>query len=279
MRRLLAACALADERQVSLPEPAPAATDDWAPLPPIAPLQHPGEQVELAPSQAVALQQQQRAEQAAAAAALANLQARLAAARPASSWLAAAQGRSSEAADTARRQLAQAVGGSPAVLVPGAAKAAAAPGPDPFADPREQEPWFLGLPAAEQQRLRQHWLAKQELLSAQPAWQRRLQWQRLSAALVVFASLLVLGTGAVWIATLGAGVVCGLCWRHLSADRYRDPVVAVALLFAGHLVAMVGSGAEQLPPGLFLDVLLLTGMAALVGFAGEIRRSGGFDVS
>jgi hypothetical protein len=245
----------------------------------MAPLQHPGELVELALRRPANLAQPPRAAQEAADAALANLQARLAAARPASSWLAAVHAGGSEAANSARRQVVQGVGGSPAAAMLCAATPEPAPNTLPPADPREQEPWFLGLPTAEQQRLRQRWRGKQELLHAQPAWQRRLQWQRLSAALVLFASLLVLGTGAVWIATLGAGVVCSLCWRHLSADRYRDPVVAVALLFAGHWVAMVGSGAEQLPPGLFLDVLLLTGMAALVGFAGEIRRSGGFDVS
>jgi len=254
--------------------------DDWAPLAAEPRILHPGERVAPVENQAFAAQQQHRAAAAAATAAFAALQRRLAAAQPARSLLAAARQRDCEAAQVTRAVAARAV----AQVMPAAPTAVVALEEHPRmpaagGDPREQEPWFRGLPASEQQRLHRHWQHRRELVDSQPAWQRRLQWQRFAAAVVLFASLVVLGTGAVWVATLGAGIVCGLCWRHLSADRYRDPVVAVALLFAGHLVAMVGSGADGLPPGLFLDVLLLTAMAALVGFAGEIRRTGGFDVS
>jgi hypothetical protein len=253
--------------------------DDWAPLAPTAALGHPGEQAALVPSRPASARPQEAASAAAATAAWAALQQRLAGAKAPQSLLAAARQRDCVAAQVARAALAKAVGGSPPIA---AAPAPASPAPEVAShagDPRELEPWFRGLPAEQQQRLRAQWDRKREQIEHLPDWQRRLQWQRFTAAVVLFGSLLVLGTGAVKLATMGAGIVCGICWRHLSADRFRDPLVAVALLFAGHLIAMVGSGADRLPPGLFLDVLLLTGMAALVGFAGEIRRSGGFDVS
>ena len=85
------------------------------------------------------------------------------------------------------------------------------------------------------------------------------------------------GTGHLWHATLGAGVCCGIWWRHARPDRFLDPFGAMACFFAMHVVAIWVAGAEPHPIG-WVDLCVLGGCAAVVGFDGEIRRTGGFDL-
>ncbi len=77
-------------------------------------------------------------------------------------------------------------------------------------------------------------------------------------------------------ATMGAGVVCGIWWRHALADRFLDPMRAGLCMLVLQGLAMVVNGAPS--PQLFFDAPLLVSFAALVGFDGEMRRTGGFDV-
>ncbi len=269
--------------------------DDWAPLPAEELCQRPGEHVEL-PRRAVAPSapmppaapvpppltpaQQREAERA-----LAALQAKLAHAAPATSFVAEVQHREQRAA---RKQLAAHRADLEATLVTAAAPVApAAPAaPEPAApkveydpgrdgrDEREESEWYRGLPPAEQQRLRAVWAGKRALAATATSIQRRLGNRRLVAALVVFAAVFALGSHVLWHATLGAGVVCGLWWRHSAADRFLDPVRAVACFFALQSLAMVA--ADVANPALFMDSVFVVAFAALVGFDGEIRRTGGF---
>ena len=46
--------------------------------------------------------------------------------------------------------------------------------------------------------------------------------ERLCAGILVFVAVMLLGTRVNWHATLGAGIVCGIWWRHARADRYSE---------------------------------------------------------
>jgi hypothetical protein len=100
--------------------------------------------------------------------------------------------------------------------------------------------------------------------------------ERLVAGILVFVAVMLLGTRVNWHATLGAGVVCGIWWRHARADRFLDPLRAFACMAVLQTLAMLVNGAPS--PQLFFDAPLLVAFAALVGFDGEMRRTGGFDV-
>lgn len=150
-----------------------------------------------------------------------------------------------------------------------------APGED-GRDPREDEAWFRALPAGERERLHQSWSHKRVQALDNSAAQRRVRNRRLTAGIVVFAATALLGTRHFWHATLGAGVICGIWWRHSPPDRFRDPLLAFVCLLVLQMLAW-GVGGGDPPQGLFMDAILVVALATVVGFDGEIRRTGGFD--
>lgn len=155
----------------------------------------------------------------------------------------------------------------------------AVPEGDPVAldhDPREASDWFRALPEAERQRLHRVWAEKRANAARAAANLAQNGNQRLVACLVVFVAVLLLGTRVNWHATLGAGIVCGIWWRHARADRFLDPMRAGLCMLVLQGVAMVCNGVPA--PQLFMDAPLLVAFSALVGFDGEMRRTGGFDV-
>jgi hypothetical protein len=209
--------------------------------------------------------------------ALAELKSKLAQAAPATSLIAEAQHREQR---VERKQKAAAAPQLAATVVQGQ---------DPFAvpvveyavgldgrDEREESEWFRALPAKEQERLHREWAAKRLHEVGARAGHRANANRRFVAALVVFAATIVLGTGVYWHATLGAGIVCGLWWRHARPCRFLDPLRAAGCLFAMQSVAMLAHGRASAT--MFMDSVLLVAFAAVVGVDGEIRRSGGFDV-
>jgi hypothetical protein len=269
--------------------------DDWAPLPPGELCLQPGEQADV-PRRAVpppvpepvataAPPPPPRSpeEERAAELALRALQAKLAQAGPAHTFVAEFHHREQKVARrqhaTHQPELAATLVSAPAPAGPAITAEAAAPvveydpGRD-GRDEREESEWYRGLPQAEQERLRAAWAGKRALTGAATSIERRLGNRRLVAALVVFAAVWGLGTHALWHATLGAAIVCGLWWRHSSADRFLDPLRAGACFFAMQSLAMVVNDAPH--PGLFMDAVFVVAFATLVGFDGEIRRSGGF---
>lgn len=143
-------------------------------------------------------------------------------------------------------------------------------------DPREASDWFRALPETERQRLHKVWAEKRANAARAVANLAQNGNQRLVAAVVVFVAVLLLGTRVNWHATLGAGIVCGIWWRHARADRFLDPLRAGLCMLVLQGLAMVVNGVPS--PQLFLDAPLLVAFSALVGFDGEMRRTGGFDV-
>ena len=157
--------------------------------------------------------------------------------------------------------------------------AAAGPEVDSVAldhDPREASEWFRSLPEAERQRLHRVWAEKRANAARATANLAHNGNQRLVAGFVVFLAVMLLGTGVNWHATVGAGIVCGIWWRHARADRFLDPLRAGLCMLVLQGLAMVVNGAPS--PQLFFDAPLLVAFSALVGFDGEMRRTGGFDV-
>ena len=142
-------------------------------------------------------------------------------------------------------------------------------------DPREEEAWFKALPPAERVRLQAAWAEKRQHAVSSAAVQRRNGNRRLVAALIVFATIIITGTGSEWAATAGAGICTGIWWRHARPDRFLDPLRALACFFGLHMIAWVAHG--TISPLIFMDGVLLIGFATIVGFDGEIRRTGGFD--
>ncbi|HEX6813903.1 MAG TPA: hypothetical protein VF384_19935 [Planctomycetota bacterium] len=142
-------------------------------------------------------------------------------------------------------------------------------------DVREDETWFKELPEQERQRLHDAWAQKRQHGVKTVANQRRNGGRRLVACIFVFVVVALLGTRSMWHVTLGAGVCCGIWWWHAAPDRFLDPMRALACFYFGHLIVMVVHGAVN--PLAFMDSLLLVGLATLIGFDGEIRRTGGFD--
>lgn len=267
-------------------------TDDWQPLAPEQLAAHPGEFAPVAPrdqraeatgdplaepptsaASAVAAPVDPAAD-AAAEAALAALRAKLRAAPTPRSLLAEVR---------PKRRRAPRVDTEPAAAVvvvadpaPPALAVEYAAGAD-GRDPREEEGWFLALPTAERERLRGQWGQQREVLLTDGGKQARIRRRRFGAALVVFAGLWLLGTGALWHVTLGAGVVTGICWGRLWPNRLRDPLVAFGCYVGVLLVALAANAIDRLPPAMVLDSMVLVALATLVGFDGEIRRNGGFD--
>lgn len=143
------------------------------------------------------------------------------------------------------------------------------------ADPREREGWFMRLPTAEQQRLRRAWCDKRLHAADAGRLDRRLGYRRMVSAWAVFLCVLVLGSGQVWPATIGAAITCGFWWRHTAPDRLLDPIRAAACMFVMATVALFAAGAEN--PLAPFDLMVLVGLSSLVGFDGELRQSGGFD--
>lgn len=175
-------------------------------------------------------------------------------------------------------QLASAVPVRLSITAPAAAQEEAAHAVDFGRDPREHEAWFQGLPAPERERLIAAWGARREQLEVEKPAQRRAKRDRFVAAILLFAAVMLIGSGSYWLATLGAGVVCGIWWRNLPACRFRDPIVALVCFVLGQMLAYLVSTDTMAHPGLVNDVLLLIPFGALLGFSGEMRRTGGFDV-
>lgn len=146
-------------------------------------------------------------------------------------------------------------------------------------DPREDERWFHELPPDEQQRLRAAWQRQRAQLVGMAAGQQRCQWRRCAAALVVFAVTAAVGTHIAWPVTLAAGALCALFWRVRGPDRFADPLVALGCLMVPHAIAAFVHGYAEHLPRMFQDAILLVAFAAIAGFDGEIRRSGGFDAT
>lgn len=255
---------------------------DWEPLPDEQLTLHPGEIATVAPAAAPAVAAAQppaATEHPEAARLLQQLQDRLAKAPPAQSLVA-------EVARGEARQLRQ----RRAAQAPQLAECRPVQGPRdgevPLAvefeagehgrDPREDEGWFQALPLTERQRLQTAWARRRVQQDCVPPAERRSKNQRTTAAIVVFAAVMLLGSHERWHATLGAGICCGIWWRHAGPCRYRYPVIAFVCLLLAQLIAWAADGG-QAPRLLFMDSVLLTALAAAVGFDGEIRRSGGFD--
>ena len=260
--------------------------DDWAPLSPAELCQRPGERAEpaasaLVPSHtttppAAPAAAPSPAEQRAAELALAALQTRLARSAPATSLVAAAAHREQKAARKQRARQHTPLGELLVHEDAPAPEVEYAPGPA-GRDDREDSEWFRGLPPVEQERLRVAWAAQRARTFVATSRARRIGNRRFVASLFVFAAVAVLGTHALWHATLGAAVVTGLWWRHTAPDRFLDPVRGVACFFALQSLAMVAGGGQN--PALFMDAVFVVAFAALVGFDGEMRRSGGFDAT
>ena len=260
---------------------------DWEPLPKEQLCANPGEFVVLgkrpvapvAPSPAAATTPAPLTAPAAvdpvAERALQDLQQKLAVSQPASSWVAhSLQRERRQQQKRANASKSDELAATVVQATPALPEVEYAPGAD-GRDPREEEPWFLELPAAERLRLREAWLQKRLQVVNASAVQTRNGNRRFWAAILCFAATLVLGTGVLWHATLGAGIVCGIWWRHASADRFQDPVRA--LVCFGGLQALAMVVAQRVNQQLFMDAILLIAFAAIVGFDGEIRRTGGFD--
>lgn len=260
--------------------------DDWAPLPEEKRILHPGEMVEPVshphagppPSIASVEPQATVAEPDPAEQALAELKARIAAHAPATSLVAEVVHR--EERKERQQRAASAVRAADAAIMQGG-KQPRDPLPIEYdagahgRDPREEDAWFKALPEAERQRLQASWAAKRQHAVSHDATWRRNGNRRLVAALIVFATVIITGTGSQWAATAGAGICSGLWWRHTRPDRILDPLRALGCFFGLHMTAMAAHGTFS--PLQFMDAVLVIGFATIVGFDGEIRRTGGFD--
>ena len=255
--------------------------EDWTPLPAADLCQRPGEGAMVQkrePAPPPPPPPVPKPADPAAERALAALKAKIAQAAPAASLIGKAQHREQ------REERKQKAAGAPQLA------ATLVKGDDPFAKPvveyaagddgrdeREESEWFKALPAEERDRLHAAWTDKRTHEVGARAGQRANANRRFVAAVVVFAVTMVLGTGVYWHATLGAGIVCGLWWRHARPCRFLDPLRAIGCLYVMQTVAMIAHGRAS--PTMFMDSVLLVALAAVVGFDGEIRRSGGFDVT
>lgn len=211
-------------------------------------------------------------------AALAALRARLAAAPPAQSML----------ADVLRRQQHQERKRRAGAATDPALTALHVHGRDPAAQPqleyapgaegrdlREESEWFAALPPVERERLQAAWAKKRVVAAETAAGQRRWRNRRFAAGVAAALATLLAGTGAAWHATLGAGLCVGIWWRRRPADRFLDPLRALACFVVAHGAAMWQADLPN--PTLFMDAIVFVACATLIGFDGEIRRTGGFD--
>ena len=142
-------------------------------------------------------------------------------------------------------------------------------------DPREDEDWYRKLPPAEQERLSAQWAKARAHRLDVKRNQRRIGNRRFVAAVVIAAATVFTGTGFLWHVTIGAGVLTGLWWRRAGADRFLDPIRALACLVVAHAAALLQTGDPN--PMFWMDAVLIVSLSALVGFDGEIKRTGGFD--
>ena len=262
---------------------------DWEPLPEAARIAHPGELgVDRGPSSAPSPRPPAppapaapAAADPAAEAAFRALQQRCAAAPPASSLVAEVQHRQQRAAR--RRAAAAAPFAADARPVQSSLRSAdEVPLPlelEPPADrdPREDDPWFGALPAAERERLRGVWSRQVATERGAAAAARGVRDRRSAAALLVAVLVVVLGTHSAWWCTLLGGGLCAVLWRRSAADRMRDPILAVSCLGIARVLPLVTHGLS--PQSLVFDAMLTIVFAALVGFDGEMRRTGGFDAA
>lgn len=145
--------------------------------------------------------------------------------------------------------------------------------PPPDHDPRLAEPWFLSLPAAEQERLRKAWRHQHERQLLDQPHHVRERHRRSVAALLTFAVVAVLG-GASALLAMCAGGLTAIWWRYTRPGRFGDPVTAVTCFYVVHAIAALVNGGVS--PSLVFDSILVVAIAALVGFSGEMRSSGGF---
>lgn len=258
--------------------------DDWAPLPPERMVLRPGEVDDVVvpvDTRVAAAEPTPRSAREPAAVdpraeeMLRELQDRIAAAGPSTSLVSSCHRRAAREQRAQRRgdelRQAFAVGSEPCdppALVYD-------DGPD-GRDEREESDWFRGLPEQEQQRLHAAWAHRRGLVTCNQEAQRRNGNRRMVAAWVTFVATVLLGSGMLWLATLGGGVLCGLWWRRSAPDRFVDPLRALGCLFAAQALAMIVHDAAN--PALFMDAVFVIALSALVGFDGEIRRTGGFDV-
>jgi hypothetical protein len=172
---------------------------------------------------------------------------------------------------------APAAASTPVALLAGAAAEAADAGEvDPEAAAATSE-WFQRLPPAEQERLRAQWQQRRARCGKRVLMQCSQRNRRFVAAVACSVATIFAGTGAYWHATIGAGVCCGLWWRHTRPDRFMDPLSAMACLFVAHLLAMWAAGGDGHPLA-WVDLCVIAACAAVLGFDGEIRRTGGFDL-
>ena len=248
---------------------------DWEPLAEAERCAHPGEQVQVAARPAPPAPPPASPSAAATAAprdvaadlALRELHNRIAKAPPSQSLVAQVMRREQGRAPTSKPRVA-------ASPVPAPESSAAEPWPtERQYTERQDEAWFAGLPAAEQQRLRLAWAQKEQRLMLDTPWRRREKNRRSASALAVFAAVAVLGGASAWLA-LGAGGVCAVWWRNKRADWLTDAATAIVCFFAAHAISACVNGAVS--PSVVFDSLLVTTLSALIGYEGEMRRSGGF---
>jgi hypothetical protein len=264
-------------------DPVDPAADDWAPLPEEMRLLHPGELVDPAAQPAPSIPgvhapQAAVADPDSAEQALNELKARIATSAPPTSLVAEVVHR--EERKERQQRAANVVRAADAAIMQGGRQPR-----DPLPieydagvhgrDPREEEAWYKALPDEEQRRLQAAWAEKRQHAVSSKAIQRRNGNRRLVAALIVFATVIITGTGIQWAATAGAGICCGIWWRHARPDRFLDPLRAVGSFFGLHMIAWAAHG--TISPLMFMDTVLLIGFATIVGFDGEIKRTGGFD--
>lgn len=252
--------------------------DDWAPLPSGASQAHPGEDVHVRAKQTIApgmepgaAAPERAVRDVAADLALRALHDRLTRQRPSQSLVAQVMRREQE---SVRRAAAAAV---PATATPAATPPSAPEFTESGAAEHQtmvaDEAWFRGLPAAEQERLRQVWASKEQRLLLDVPWRRREKNRRSQLALFVFATVAVLG-GSTWWLVMCAGVLTAIWWRYRSADRIGDPVTATICFFAVSAFAAAVHGGVS--PSLVFDAILVTALAAMIGMEGEMRSTGGF---
>lgn len=247
-------------------------SDDWAPLAADAPL-HPGEQVDVKSAPATAASAaastgREPPRDAAADAAMRALHAKLAKLPPSRSLV----------TQVMRREQRPARRSPPKPLAP----SGTAPVSEPFAPPAEfiespaavtEQPWFRGLPQAEQERLQQAWACREQRLEVDTPWRKRERNRRSMLALGVFAAVTVLG-GSRWWLVMGAGGLTAAWWRHRQPDRIGDPVTATICFYVASAISAAFHGG--LSPSLVFDSILVVALGALVGIEGEMRSSGGF---
>lgn len=143
----------------------------------------------------------------------------------------------------------------------------------PERDPRLSEPWFLSLPSAEQERLRKAWRHQHERQLLDQPHHVRERHRRSVSALLTFAVVAVLGGASAFLA-MCAGGLTAIWWRYTRPGRFGDPVTAATCFYVVHAIGAIVNGGVS--PSLVFDSILVVAIAALVGFSGEMRSSGGF---